>query len=225
MKTIGIIGGAGPKAGSLLFDTIISRYQARGSVYDKDFPRIILYSYPFDQMLTSSQWESRHDNLIDQLQESITAVEHCGAQVVAIANTLHTLIPYVHFNSQFIDMVSTTLHTLDECAIARPLVLGTETTMRQDLYSSSSIDIVYPSKEQQQEVMGCITRILQNRLLVDDVYMLESIIYEKFQKDGSGGVILGCTELSLLYQKFSLTSPVPVFDPITIVADAIVENS
>lgn len=44
MKTIGILGGMGPEAGTDLFMRIIHIFQSNGAREDSDFPNIILNS-------------------------------------------------------------------------------------------------------------------------------------------------------------------------------------
>jgi len=52
MFDIGIIGGAGPLAGALLFEQIIEICQKDyGCIRDFDFPSINLVSFPFSEML------------------------------------------------------------------------------------------------------------------------------------------------------------------------------
>ncbi len=48
---IGIVSGAGPEAGALLYTRIIKEYQKKGAWEDWHFPEIVLYSYPFSDMM------------------------------------------------------------------------------------------------------------------------------------------------------------------------------
>lgn len=53
-KTIGIIGGPGPLAGAMLMDRVLRVcMQQYGCYRDRDFPRILLISFPFSKMLTA----------------------------------------------------------------------------------------------------------------------------------------------------------------------------
>ena len=62
--TIGIIGGAGPMAGAIVMENIIEicqkKYLCR---HDYDFPKIILVSVPFAQMLKPNSLEQKEDKV------------------------------------------------------------------------------------------------------------------------------------------------------------------
>src|SRR5690242_12952717 len=92
MPSVGIIGGAGPMAGALLFQKIVQMCQAQyGCKEDADFPEITLFSYPFLDMLRNVGFNERK-KLQEQLQECF--VRFAKMNIVAIAcNTLHEFLP------------------------------------------------------------------------------------------------------------------------------------
>ena len=72
MKTVGIIGGAGPMAGVLLTKKIIRNCQRwYGRINDYDYPKVILLSYPFAEMLTPNSALQEESKVMKQLNESL----------------------------------------------------------------------------------------------------------------------------------------------------------
>ena len=103
MKKIGIIGGAGPEAGSLLFNMIIRKLQSEGKHNDHDFPEIHLLNYPFYFAINSTLKE---ELLREQLKEALNKLEKNNVDIIALAcNTLHALIPQ---HNKLINMINCT---------------------------------------------------------------------------------------------------------------------
>ncbi len=77
--SIGIIGGAGPMAGALLFKKIIARCQKKyNCVHDEDFPEIILLNVPFAQMLKQNTKYQNELMVREQLLGSIKFMNSSG---------------------------------------------------------------------------------------------------------------------------------------------------
>lgn len=81
-KTIGIVGGAGPIAGVLLLERIFTlATKLYGCSRDKDFPKVILLSFPFTEMLTP---EMDIRQLRNELKHCLTQLRENGATALAI---------------------------------------------------------------------------------------------------------------------------------------------
>ncbi len=205
-KTIGIVGGAGPMAGALLFERIISLSSSLyGCSRDADFPKVVLLSFPFSEMLTPdldvTQVKGELRGCLEQLRSN-------GADVLAIAcNTLHA----------FLDEDQSDLIALpDVVEIPEgeiPLVLCTSTSVRFGLHKRF-FECEYPDKQTQKSVDWIIDQILSGVDVVQELIQLLAG-YE------ARTVVLGCTELSL-FSKFLPSSR--ILDPLEMVAQAVVQR-
>lgn len=75
--TIGIIGGAGPMASCLLNQYLVEICQQKyGCVEDRDFPRIITYSFPFSSMLNAADATIQSERITQELAFCINEVSH-----------------------------------------------------------------------------------------------------------------------------------------------------
>jgi aspartate racemase len=227
MKTIGIVGGAGPMASCSLYQTIIEMCQQRyGCAADADFPKIIIINYPFADMLSLEARESNAQCLAWQLQECIDNLVAQGAGVIAIAcNTLHTLLGDIVLPPTCIvvHIAQATLQSVERQGLKRVLTLATSTTVGLGLYQSTVIDCLAPAPADQALVDVVISAVLAGELRDSDSLLLQEMV-SRYQVDG---VILGCTELPVLVQRFPLQigSAVMIFDTVAILASVLLEES
>ncbi len=155
MKKIGLIGGAGPEAGALLYKNIIQMYQEQGAWEDHHFPRIMLLSYNFSPMLESNE---NHNQIVDELQDAINTLHDAKNDIVGIAcNTLHSFVQTINFQQlKFVSIVDAVIDNVIEQRIKRVLFLGTKTSVHAKIYEIATIDIIYPTTEEQELIHDII---------------------------------------------------------------------
>jgi aspartate racemase len=230
VNTIGIIGGAGPMASCRLYQLIIEQCQQNyGCFADADFPRIIIDSYPFADMLSDTARKKNKQILVQQLQGCFDQLVKQGANVIAIAcNTLHTLIADIILPPQveFIHITDTTKAYSKKCNLSRLLILATATTITQKLYQSDGNNdskCIVPNEHDQVVIDTIITDILSGNISQKNSLLLNAVV-ERYNADG---VILGCTELPLLNDRYPITtSPkIKVLDTLSILATTIVDKN
>ena len=92
-KKIGVIGGAGPYASSLLYQRFITAcYDAGDAV-----PEMVLLNFPFTRVLLLEEYTGRHTLLVEELQECFDRLDQQGVDVAVIAcNTLHLFLSDVN---------------------------------------------------------------------------------------------------------------------------------
>lgn len=213
---IGILGGAGPLAGAALLDRILSLCgSAYGCYKDADFPKIILLSFPFSEMLTAefdaAQIQNELRFCLDQLRKN-------EASILAIAcNTLHA---FLDENEDLADLVHLPRLLAAEIPIFDPpLVLCTSTSVRFGLHKRF-FPCLYPDVETQQEVDRLIDQILrganQQTILIELIKVI--------QAQNAGTIVLGCTELSLLAKRLPSGNK-RVIDPLELMAENILKQS
>lgn len=210
-KKVGIIGGAGPTAGSLLFNKIIEVFQHKyGSEQDFEFPYMLLLNFPFSDMLS----ENKCDSLIKkELNECFQTFERNDIDIIAIAcNTLHAFLPPLPAHIQFVHMIEETQKFIENQA--PPLVLCTTTSARKKLHQNY-FPCIYPDLNFQK----ILDKMIADITLGSD---LRSISEQLSQQLPDYPILLGCTEFSYLNSQAPLNSSI-LYDPNAIVAEKIAD--
>jgi len=215
-KTIGIIGGAGPQAGALLFEKVIRQCTVDyGYHRDPDFPKIYLLSFPFAEVLVPP---FSIQQVQKQLSEALGNLRSNGAEVISIAcNTLHAFLPKDEDLSDLIHLPKVIANAIPKTEI--PLVLCTTTSVNFALHKQF-FPCVYPSEQIQKEVDKIINRVLKGDPMEETSRDLLKIIQS--QKEDT--IILGCTELSLLADRLVIQNK-KIIDPLTLASEQILKSS
>lgn len=215
-RTIGIVGGAGPLAGSLLLQRVFSQ---AGSVYgcyrDADFPEVLLLSFPFSNMLSP---DCNEILVKEELAQALHRLKTYGASVLAIAcNTLHAFLDenkdiegLIHLPKMLAEVIPASL---------APLVLCTSMAARYKLHQRF-FACQYPEDTMQLRIDRLIEKILQGER--QEVLLLE--LQEIIESQRTHTIILGCTELSM----FSTSLAIPhklIIDPLEIMVSRLLEES
>lgn len=225
--TLGIVGGAGPRASALLYQKVIEKcQQTYGCSADQDFPKIWIYNYPFSPMLQIQESNENRKILIRELEEALNQLSLLKVQRISIAcNTLHCFLPECNqIPKRLIQITDLVKQELIRLKPKRALVLGTETTVRSDLFRNLQSKIVYPTIPEQNNVSSIIDRILGGFIQETDAIKLKTIISN--YSDSIDSTILGCTELSVIANKFPmiLAPEIPVIDPIDLLSLELIKN-
>lgn len=206
---VGIIGGAGPMAGALLFEKIIQICQTKYRCSnDADFPYVVLLNYPFADMLT----EARCEKLLNsQLEECFQCLAHLDITIAAVAcNTLHVFLPPRPEKLLFVHMIEETAAYLKQKEFANPLVFCTSTSAKARLHEQF-FACRYPEASVQKEIDLLIDQILAGGNFKEISRRLDLLVANQ-------QVVLGCTELSLLHERVPLQSK-SICDPNFVVAE------
>jgi len=218
-QTVGILGGMGPSATVELLRRIIKVTPAE---CDQDHLRVVIDSNPKIPDRTSAilgQGESPVPLLITAAKN----LERAGADFIAIpCNTAHYWLHELReiVSIPIIDMIGqtaarvvvhvTSLHTIGVLATAGTLSTG----LYQGAFARKGLQVLVPAAEEEETVMRAIHAIKAG----DHTVRGEVIeVAEHLIASGAEGIIPGCTELSLVISPDSLS--VPVFDPLTILAE------
>ncbi len=211
-RSIGIIGGAGPMAGYYLLSRIFSLFtQEYGCYKDDDYPKVVLISFPFSEMLTPTL---NPIQIKQELKSCLSELRRLDTSLIAIAcNTLHLFLE----EEGIVHLPRLIGEVLSSCE--PPLVLATSTSVRFGLHKNY-FRCDYPSEETQYEVDQIIEQILKGR--DEDLILktLQSII----EKQTQNTIVLGCTELSLYSSKLKVEGK-KIIDPLEILARELVEQS
>ena len=223
MKTIGLLGGMSWESTVPYYRRINRRVQDRlGGLHSAE---IVLYSVEFAE-IERLQHEDRWPEAAEILIRAARAVEGAGAEVLVICtNTMHKLygeieaavaVPVLH-------IADATARAIADAGVRSVGLLGTRFTMEEDFYRGRlrdrhGLEVLIP---------GAADREIVHRVIYDELCRGEvrdasrreyARILGELAAHGAQGVILGCTEISLLVGPGD--SPVPVFDTTAIHAEA-----
>lgn len=215
-KTIGIISGAGPLAGSYLLERIFSLSISKYGCYkDCDFPKVFLLNFPFSEMLAK---EIDSNNLRNELKECIDLLRKNNCNILAIAcNTLHA---FLDSNDDYKDLVKLPKITGSQIPLKEtPIVLCTSTSKKFGVHKDS-FRCEYPSESVQLKIDLIIDQILKGKDPKSSAKELVGIM----KKLSANVIVLGCTELSLISKYFSQCNKL-IIDPLEIMANKILEIS
>ena len=182
--SFGIISGAGPMAGVLLYRQIIELLQAKGAWQDADFPAIIIMNIPFSNMLgKENSYDTVRNELVVALQQLSKQVDY----IYIACQTLHAFlsdeeIKTYHIISLF-DLIK------KEVTVCRkPILVAASSTSRKfnlhiKMDASTTINYIHP-KESDKAIEMILRGLRPN---------LSWLIEKTFENT----IVLGCTEFSV----------------------------
>jgi aspartate racemase len=226
MKTIGLIGGMSWESSIEYYRIINETVRARlGGLHSA---KSIMYSVDFAEIETLQQqgkWDQATDLMIDAAQR----VERGGADFVIICtNTMHKMADEVqnHIQIPLLHIADATAEKIKAQGLKKIGLLGTRFTMEEDFYrgrltEKQGLEVIIPT-ERERDI---VHRVIFDELCLGEIREPSKEQYVRIMdhlaRDGAEGIILGCTEISLLIQEED--SQIPLFDTTKIHAVAAVE--
>ena len=135
-------------------------------------------------------------------------------QAVITCNTAHVLY------DEIADIIGVKPVSLIKCVAAYVQIkkyskvglLATSATIKANVYSDISAELVCLDKTKQKEIEKLIRQVIANDKNIDTQALTNQI--EELQSMGCEAVILGCTELSVITDKLEIRNTI---DPLSIV--------
>jgi aspartate racemase len=226
MKTIGLIGGMSWES-SIEYYRIINE-TVRDKLGGLHSSKNVMYSLDFaeiEALQHQNRWEEATQLMIDAAQN----VQNGGADFVLICtNTMHKMAEDVqkHIDIPILHIADATAETIKRKGLTKIGLLGTRFTMEEQFYrgrleSKHGLTVIIPS-ESDREI---IHRVIYDELCLGEINSSSKDKYaamiDKLIQAGAQGIILGCTEISLLVD--DAQSAVPIFDTTLIHATSAVE--
>lgn len=201
-KKLGIIGGVGPAATSLLFERIVDYTDVRT---DQNHLDIVILNYPAripDR--TAYLLDKDAPSFVSPLQEIARELEELGCEVIALpCNTAHARFAEIEKaldHAHLIHMPREVATVAQEAGVSKCGLLATDGTVYSRVYSDAlaacGIEVVLPDERHQKLAMDAIYLTLKagDTLSDEERYAL----IEPFIAASCDGVVLGCTEFSLM---------------------------
>jgi len=224
MKTIGIIGGLGPPSTVKYYEWLNEGVQkALGGNHSA---KIILTSLDGEDVKKFRLSGDATGEGQFYAQEA-KKLEQAGAHFILIAsNTSHKNVPAIEkaVSIPVLHLADATAARVKSAGIKKIGLLGTAPTMEEDFYKSrltaAGLDVIIPDEQERRYINNVIYNELVKNIINTTVNAEFTKIAQRLQAAGAQGIILGCTELTLL----SLPEvKAPLFDTTKIHVEAALE--
>ncbi len=223
MKTIGLIGGMSWESSAEYYRLINEAVKERlGGLHSA---QLLLYSVDFaaiERLQHRGDWDAAGAILADAARR----LERGGADFLLLCtNTMHKVadaitgavsIPFVHIA----DPTATAIRTTGVGTIG---LLGTRFTMEQEFYrgrleGQDGLRVLVPDAADREAVHRIIYDELCLGIISEESRAAYRAIMARLVAQGAEGIILGCTEITLLVSAADAT--VPLFDTTRLHAEA-----
>jgi aspartate racemase len=219
-KIIGVLGGMGPESTAIFYHELIIQCQRQyGAKDDEDYPEMFIYNLPIPDVVEGLKTPEK---TLQVLVNGAKKLESIGVDFLVMpCNTAH----YFHAEIQkeisipFLSITQETARKVQLKKYRRVGLLATSTTTENKLYQkdfdAAGIRVIIP--KDQQRVTEVIRNILAGKKLEEDREGLKRII-EKLRLDGAEAIILGCTDLPILFTQKD--TAIEIFDTVEVLAEA-----
>jgi aspartate racemase len=228
MKTIGLIGGMSWES-SLEYYRLINEL-VRERLGGQNNAKSVLYTVNFHE-IEQMQIEGRWDDAAHLLATAAQGLESAGADFILLCtNTMHKVAPAIQeaVDIPLLHIANATAQRIQAGVkpIKRIGLLGTAYTMEQDFYKGVlerdyGLEVLIPDEAERRVVH----RIIYDELCLGQILPESRHRYREIMRNlearGAEGIILGCTEITLLVKAEDSTTP--LFDTTRIHAEVAVD--
>ena len=223
MKTIGLLGGMSWESTVPYYRTVNRVVGARlGGLHSA---RVVLFSVDFHE-IEQLQHADRWTEAGEVLAAAARSLERAGADfLVLCTNTMHRVAPEITRACALplLHIADATAERIQAAGVRRVGLLGTRFTMEQDFYRGRlerghGLHVLVPPPEDREIVHRVIYDELCRGIVREESRSEYRRIVAGLVRAGADGVILGCTEITLLFGPEDAS--VPLFDTTEIHAEA-----
>lgn len=201
-KIVGIIGGMGPKATADLYNKIVDYTDAK---VDQDHLHVIIEGNAKIPDRTNYIL-GKGENPLGELIKTGERLKNAGADFLIMpCNTAHYFYDelYEKLNVPFINMIEEVgKYILDKHGKIKVGLLATLGTYEGKVYEKYcnrlGLDIVAPSKEIREKVSNAVYIVKGGQREFTKEFAMDML--KEFKKKHINVIILGCTELPLIFQ-------------------------
>lgn len=228
MKTIGLLGGMSWESTVPYYRIVNETVRDRlGGLHSA---KVVLHSVDFHEieaLQRAAQWEAAGA----QLAAAAQSLERAGAQLLVLCtNTMHKVAPQIEaaVGVPLLHIADPTGDAIRAAGLSTIGLLGTRFTMEQPFYRDRlserhGLRVLVPPPDDQ----AIVHRVIYEELCVGRVNPASREAYRRIMTAlvarGAAGIILGCTEITLLVDGGD--APVPLFDTTALHARAAAERA
>lgn len=220
---IGIVGGMGSYATVDFFKRIVDSFPAEK---EWERPRILIDNHcTMPSRVRALLYHEKREELVRDLIQSIDLLVRGGATDIVLAcNTSHCFLPDIYekrpeFQKYILNIIELCAEKISGQNAEEVYLIATEGTIETKIYngylSKLGVKAVLPTEEEQVRIRGYIEAVKQNAFtdeVMQDFYrFLNGIECEN--------VILGCTEIPVIYEKLNEKPQKKIFDPLQFAID------
>ena len=228
-KTIGVLGGMGPESTAALLNLITRRTPV---AVEQDHLRVIIDSNPKIPNRTDALLSGEFEPVVQALSETARNLERAGAELIGIpCNTAHAFLADVRasVDVRVLDMVGETAsrarHVFGKKAVVG--LLATDGTLKARLYHEAleryHLEAIGPAGPKGQNAVMDALETVKLHGVTDEAKRSIDVAIQDVAAQGAAGLIAGCTEVSLLLERFPPT--LPWLDPLTVLADLLIREA
>jgi aspartate racemase len=228
MHKLGLIGGTGPESTIPYYhDIVFGVKEKMGTDY---FPNMTIESLSVFEVLGKCA-AGDYDGLAAYLSQGIANLAAAHCEYAAFTGiTPHIVYDEVQHRSSIpiISMVDTTCRRAQQEGYGCVALLETKPTMTgtffQKPFIAAGIDVAVPKPLEIDYIHEKIETELENGIVREETRQKFIDIIERMEHDdGVDAVVLGCTEIPLLFQKGHPT-PIPPLDAMKIHIEALIDT-
>jgi aspartate racemase len=223
-KFLGIIGGVGPESTAYFYKKIIKMTKA---VSDQEHIDMVILNHATIPNRNEYILDHTKPNPYPDFLEDIKILKEMGTEIISIpCNTAHYFYEKLQAETsiKILNLIEDTAIYIKEKNIKKVGIWATSATIKSELYQKElaklNIEFVIPSEQNQQKIMHIIYDNIKAETNVNKEYF-DIALEEMFNKKVEA-VIMGCTELSMLKEIFTLDSY--FVDPLEIQAEIIIKH-
>ncbi len=227
MKTIGILGG-------MSWESTVEYYrilntEVREKLGGLHSAQCLMYSVDFAAL---AAWlaEGRWDRIEAALTEAALKLENAGADFIIIAtNTMHQVADGLaaKLRAPLLHIAEAAADEVERAGLRKVGLLGTRPTMELPFYrdklAARGLETLTPEKEDRDTLHRVIFEELCLGRVTEESRRAGLEIIDRLVARGAEGLILGCTELGLLFRPQDTNAP--LFDTAVIHARAAVTRA
>lgn len=215
----------GPEASAYLYTTLINNsIKYFHAVNNDDFPEIILYSIPVPDFISNC---NNSNQALQMLKKRVIDLNKISLSCLSMAcNTAHLFFDKLQSisSNKFISMIDEVSFFVSKDKKKIVGIMGTPSTIKSGLYQSKlakyNIQSVVPTSKELKILEKVIRNVLKGKKIAQDQKKL-LLISDSLKKRGAEGIILGCTELPLIFPgKYALT----VYNSVEILAMVLLQK-
>lgn len=224
-RILGVLGGMSWTSSAEYYRLLNMLYAGRlGGLHSAP---LLLHSVNFAE-IAALQQAGQWDQAGERLAAAAHGLERAGAGAILLAtNTMHRVAPQIEAAVQvpLLHIVDGTAQAIRAAGIRRVGLLGTAFTMEQAFYKGRllerfGIEALVPDEAGRADVHRIIyEELCRNEVKPSSRERYQEVMAQLVER-GAQGIILGCTEITLLVGPEDTT--VPVFDTTRLQAEAAV---
>lgn len=203
---IGLIGGMGPYASSHFYKLLLKKSNDfYGVKNNDDYPEILIDSVPVPDFISDTNKLKVAEKM---LISRVKRLNNFGCNTLAmVCNTGHILYPELskHSQAKFISLIKLVATEAQKKGYKRVGILATKTTIQLGIYkealSELGIITVNPNSEMQKKHELIIRDVVAGKITSFHKNSLFKMTKDFIKENKLDGVILGCTELPLVFPK------------------------